>query len=32
MSRELVQASAAQLKELCERRLGGLDLVARWPC
>ena len=28
VSREFVQASAAQLKELCERKLHGLDLVA----
>jgi len=28
VSREFVQASAAQLKELCERKLAGLDLVA----
>ena len=28
VSREFVQASAAQLKELCERRLDALDLVA----
>jgi len=28
VSREFVQASMAQLKELCERPLGGLDLVA----
>ena len=28
VSREFVQASAAQLKELCERRLEDLDLVA----
>lgn len=28
VSREFVQASAAQLKKLCERKLGGLDLVA----
>lgn len=28
ISREFVQASAAQLKELCERPLGELDLVA----
>jgi putative transposase len=27
VSREFVQASAAQLKELCERKLDGLDLV-----
>jgi putative transposase len=28
VSREFVQASAAQLQELCERKLGELDLVA----
>ncbi len=28
VSREFVQASAAQLKKLCERKLNGLDLVA----
>ena len=28
VSREFVQASAAQLKELCEKKLGALDLVA----
>ena len=28
VSREFVQASAAQLQELCEKRLGELDLVA----
>jgi len=28
VSREFVQASAAQLKKLCERKLGGLDVVA----
>lgn len=28
VSRQFVAASAAQLKELCERRLGALDLVA----
>lgn len=28
VSREFVQASAAQLKQLCERKLDGLDLVA----
>ncbi|MGH7839163.1 MAG: IS256 family transposase, partial [Candidatus Binataceae bacterium] len=28
VSREFVQASAAQLKELCERKLDGLELVA----
>ena len=28
VSREFVQASAAQLKKLCERKLDGLDLVA----
>jgi putative transposase len=28
VSREFVQASAAQLQELCERKLGDLDLVA----
>ena len=28
VSREFVQASAAQLKKLCEKKLGGLDLVA----
>jgi len=28
MSREFIQASAAQLQELCERKLGELDLVA----
>ena len=28
VSREFVQASAAQLKQLCERKLGELDLVA----
>lgn len=28
VSREFVQASAAQLKELCEKKLEGLDLVA----
>lgn len=28
VSREFVAASAAQLKKLCERKLGGLDLVA----
>lgn len=28
VSREFVQASAAQLKELCERKLGELELVA----
>ena len=28
MSREFVQASAAQLKELCEKKLSDLDLVA----
>jgi len=28
VSREFVQASAAQLQELCEKKLGALDLVA----
>jgi len=28
VSREFVQASAAQLQELCEKKLGDLDLVA----
>jgi putative transposase len=28
VSRQFVQASAAQLKELCEKKLDGLDLVA----
>src|SRR2546430_13040903 len=28
LSREFVQASAAQLQELCEEKLEGLDLVA----
>lgn len=28
VSREFVLASAAQLKQLCEKKLGGLDLVA----
>lgn len=28
VSREFVAASAAQLKKLCEKKLGGLDLVA----
>jgi transposase-like protein len=28
VSREFVQASAAQLQELCEKKLAGLDLVA----
>ena len=31
VSREFVQASAAQLKKLCERKLNDLDLVIWWP-